>query len=186
LSKPIIRQFLFVAGVVGVVGFLRQHPQIMMVATTLAMILTPMAYVTRKSWWEPWMSLHLRLAVEGTLLAVLLDFSSLVWTPDFYSSQGGRCGELARRASTVVVAGPEARIAIDRESAWFARKASELRWRGLRLGLKQWPHIRSVREEFVGRDDEYQLGVIESIDKHERSLRRWIPPGLRASPIGSP
>jgi hypothetical protein len=119
--------------------------------------------------------IRLRLAIETTAVIILLTTSTLIWRPRFYKDEEQRCKDLARLASEAITESPEVRVALVRESAWLSRGASALRWRGLWLGLTMGPstgdETKMSEADFV-----YQLGVLESIEKHEKEVKRYISP----------
>ncbi len=114
--------------------------------------------------------LRTRLVTEVTTLLLLLGFSSVIWRPSFYTHEEQRCEALARLASEARSDSLEERAALDRESAWFSRRASALRWRGLWLGLTMGPSTRydPTVTEFV-----FQMGILETNEKHEKAVERY-------------
>ncbi len=180
-SRFSLQQLMVATGVLGVVaGLLARYPEPMI--TTIASAggtsaLVFFAYVGFR--WFIRLPLRARLAIELATLLFLVAMSALVWTPGFYLGEPERCEELARRASVAASDGPELRAALDREAAWFTRKASELRWRGLWLGLTMGPSSDDYAM-LARREEVYQLGVLESIEKHEKRLEPLIHPGSPA------
>jgi hypothetical protein len=177
-SRFTLGQLMIATAVVGVLsGLLVRYPEpLISVIVVVGAIFTVGFSISLGFKWIPRIPLRIRLPIELTILVYLLNLSVVAWTPGFYQSEQRRCEELARRASRVAVDGPEKWAALDREADWFARKASELRWRGLWLGLNLGPFSR---DEVIlgGRDEVYQLGVAESIERHEKRLERWTTPG---------
>jgi hypothetical protein len=119
---------------------------------------------------------RIRIPLEVAILVLLLALSAEIWTPSFYRGEPERCYGLARQASMAVADGPEMRAALNRESAWFSRKGAELRRRGLWIGLTWGPCSRD-EAYCVGREEVYQLGVTESMEKHEEALRQILSRG---------
>ena len=117
------------------------------------------------------------MAIEIAAMVVLLSTSTVTWRPWFYKVEEQRCKDLARLASEAIIARPEMGVALNREVVWFSRKASELRWRGLWLGLTMGPstgdEIKMSELDIV-----HELGVLESIEKHENEVKQCISPRL--------
>jgi hypothetical protein len=114
--------------------------------------------------------LSIRLILEVSTLILLVYASAIVWTPQFYSWKAKRCDELARQAAAPGYFKPEQRIALDREAAWFSRRASELRWKGWWMGLTLGPVTRQSKLEDLG----YEFGTLESIEKHEKRVKKLL------------
>lgn len=137
------------------------------------LFLLPVAFITAVFFMVRAVSrqpLRIRLVTEVATLLLLLVFSSVIWRPNFYTQEERRCQSLARLASEATSDSPEGRAALDRESAWFSRRASALRWRGLWIGLTRGPSTRDdpTPSEFV-----YQMGVLETNEKHEKIVERY-------------
>jgi hypothetical protein len=163
-------------GVLGVLlGFLLRDPHTLMPVAHLVILLAVPAitYLAIRVFVR--LPPRSRIAVEISALVVLVTMSAVIWRPGFYTSEEQRCEELALLASRATGYSPEMRVALDREAAWFSRKAASLRWRGLWLGLTMGPatgdHLKMSRL-----DDPYQFGVLESIEKHEKSVKRYSSP----------
>lgn len=122
------------------------------------------------------LGLKYRLPIELVVLVGLLGLSSLIWRPVFYVCEEQRCRELARKASAASACDLETRMALDLEAGWFTRRASDLRWRGLWIGLTLGPKTRDT-ETMNERSLIYELGTIESVDKHERKLQTLLGVG---------
>jgi hypothetical protein len=117
-----------------------------------------------------------RLTIEFVILVGLLMLSAVIWRPGFYRSEERRCLELARIASTAISHDQKTRERLDREAAWLARRASDLRWRGLWIGLTRGPKTRD--DEMMGNAISiYELGTLEAVDMHEMRLRRLLGAG---------
>ena len=176
-----IGRLIIVAGVVGVgSGLLARHASLRMIALDVArfaVLLTPVISLVVVFRIEPRMPLRYRLAIEFAILGVLLLLSAILRTPSFDQGDQRRCEELATLATlSALDADPKQGAALDREAAWFARKGSELKWRTVWLGLTRGPfanHLGSLTR----REEEFELGVAESMKKHEKRLRRILTPG---------
>ena len=110
-----------------------------------------------------------RLTIEWSTLIFLIVWSAQIWTPAFCRDEADRCAELARVAARAASSHPKTRAALDREVAWFTRRANRLHWRGFWLGLTLGPATRNSDQILI----EY-LGTLESVDKHERILQQII------------
>jgi hypothetical protein len=112
-------------------------------------------------------SLATRLSIEGSILILLLAFSSFIWTPSFYFVQADRCDVLTLKSREAIAHKPESRVALDREVAWFERRARKLRWKGWWLGLTLGP---ATRDDSTA-DIVDEFGTLESIERHEKRMK---------------
>ncbi len=131
-----------------------------------AFFVTAVIFVVRVVGRQP---LGKRLIIEFITLLVLLGLSAVIWRPGFYTHEAQRCQALARLAAEASSESPEGRAALDRESAWFSRRASALRWRGLWLGLTRGP---ATRDDLTDTEFIIQMGILETNEKHERVVAR--------------
>jgi hypothetical protein len=117
--------------------------------------------------------LKIRLWIEAVILFLLLGVSSVIWTPAFYPQEASRCEALSRLASETRSDNADIRAVLDRESAWFSRRAFALRRRGLWLGLTRGPSTRDdpTLSEFV-----FEMGILEATDRHAKTVERYSSP----------
>ena len=178
VSRISLGQLMIATGVVGVLtGLVARSPGIRyeivaiygIVLTVMFLIVFGISRLRRR----------IRIPVEVAILVLLLALSAEIWAPGFYGDEEERCYGLARQASMAVADGPEMRAALNRESAWFSREGAELRRRGLWIGLTWGPCSRDGAY-CVGREEVYQLGVAESMEKHEKTLKQILS---RSSPV---
>lgn len=164
-----LRQVMVTAGAVGaLLGLLLRSPGVVVPLLPLAGVAAVAAAVgfglRELARWPRWV----RLVFEFATLLGLLAWSAWLWRPPFYIGQANRCDELARRALSAADRNSDAAPALRREAAWFARRASALRRRGLWLGLRLGPWTRD--ESSIGEwDTVVQLGIVEAIERHEKS-----------------
>jgi hypothetical protein len=117
--------------------------------------------------------LRIRIGIEIVTLLLLLSVSSVIWTPEFYPQEARRCETLSRLASETKSDDADVRAALDRESAWFSRRAFALRRRGLWLGLTRGPSTRDdpTLSEFV-----FEMGILEATDRHAKTVEQYSSP----------
>jgi hypothetical protein len=170
-----LSQIMIAIAIIGVsLGLLLQAPRLLMaVLLQLALPIVCLAIPCCAIYLVARLRPKHRLAIEFTILIALVTLSARIWRPRFYTFEERRCLELAARASNASVSTLEARKALDRETAWFTKPASDLRWRGLWLGLTLGPKTRDAAEQ-AGDGFVYEFATLESIERHEKKVQELI------------
>ncbi len=121
---------------------------------------------------------QVRIGCAMVVLCALISISAKVWGDGLYESQRQRCEVLARRASWAAAdqSSLEARVALNRESAWFMSRAVALRRRESWIGLTYGPFLLSGGDPSCW-DEVYELGLSEGMDMHEKAIELYDSPG---------
>ena len=126
---------------------------------------------------------RVRLTIELTTTGLLLVLSAWLWRPPWHVHQAERAEELARLCSSLAdkADSDRSRNLFRREAAEYGRRAFGLRlqamWRGLiRSVTKENPVAMTERELIV------ELGLSESLERHERIAEQMGIPRLRRWP----
>jgi hypothetical protein len=168
-----LSQIMAATGIAGTaMGLLARFPDSLMPMVVLLVLpITFIAVTCYAIYFVAHLTPKYRLAIESATLIALVGLSTLIWRPGFYTDEESRCLELAQKATAAKAYCPGVQIALDREAAWFKRRAAELRWRGLWLGLTLGPKTRDDAA-MCRRSLTYELGTLESMEKHEKAVRR--------------
>lgn len=114
-----------------------------------------------------------RLPIEIATALLLLTLTAWLRSPQFYASRAARADELARLATVWAdhANTQQSRERLQREAAWFRRRAWRLYRHALWLGLFYPDESRWVdpldQEEMLR-----QLGLMRAMEIHEESIRQ--------------
>lgn len=145
-------------------------PPTMLMAKVLSLLAISAAVISQLPY-------RIRLAIEVTLLLILLAFSAWTQQSQFYAREADRTWELASETAAWAATSKSVtdRAILRRESAWFARRSVSLRCRGMWKGLFHGPSFPAGNRQ----ENRYALDLTWEIKGHEDAARQAHRPSRR-------